>query len=130
DVGDSHSIERERIDLAKASTREEIFRRLNVARDFMIAHLSESADLEEIAASACLSPFHFHRLFKSAFGMTPHEFIAERRAEKAKRLLRTSPLSMTEIAWNVGFETQAAFSKFFSRHVGVAPTEFRVQSRN
>lgn len=117
--------QRDALDLARASTREEIYRRLNVARDFMIAHLDQATDLDQIAAAANLSPFHFHRLFKNAFGMTPHEFIVERRIERSKRLLSTSAAPMAEIAWAVGFESPAAFSKFFSRSQRISPSSFR-----
>lgn len=117
--------QRDGLELARASTREEIYRRLNVARDFMIAHLDQATDLDQIASAANLSPFHFHRLFKNAFGMTPHDFIVERRVERSKRLLASSSTPMAEIAWAVGFESPAAFSKFFSRWQGVSPSAFR-----
>jgi transcriptional regulator GlxA family with amidase domain len=94
----------------------------------MLAHLHESIDLESIAEAACLSPFHFHRLFKAAFGMTPHEFLVARRFEKSRRLLTKSSLSMTEIAWAVGFESQASFSKFFTKSAGLSPKAFRKAS--
>jgi AraC family transcriptional regulator len=120
--------QRDRLDLAKPSTREEIYRRLNLARDYILGHLDSSLDLETIAQNACLSPFHFHRLFKASFGVTPHEFLVEQRLSKARRLLARSSQSITEIGWAVGYETPAAFSKFFSKSTGTSPTAYRQRS--
>jgi AraC family transcriptional regulator len=122
------TIQRESLDATKESTREEIYRRLCIARDFMIANVDKRADLNAIASAACLSPFHFHRLFKSGFGKTPHEFLCEIRLAKAKLLLKSTGLTMTEIAWRIGFESQAAFTKFFSKCAGIPPTAFRAQA--
>jgi AraC family transcriptional regulator len=120
--------QRDNLNFAKASTRDELFKRLNVARDYIMAHVDGTVDLKEIAKAACLSPFHFHRLFKRAFGQTPHEFLSSRRLAKAKRLLAKSEMPVTEIAWAVGFETSAAFSKFFSKSTGSSPRAFRKTS--
>jgi AraC family transcriptional regulator len=117
--------QRDRLDLAKPSTREEIYRRLGSARDYIMAHLDSSLDLETISQTASLSPFHFHRLFKASFGVTPHDFLVEQRVAKAQRLLSKSSQSVTEIGWAVGFETPAAFSKFFSRSTGSSPSAYR-----
>jgi AraC-like DNA-binding protein len=108
--------QRESLDLAKNSTR-----------DFMIANLEKPADLAAIAATATLSPFHFHRLFKSAFRQTPHEFLTAQRIVKAKGLLRNSARPMHEIAWAVGMESAAAFSKLFARTTGMSPSAFRTR---
>ena len=119
--------QRDSLNVAKVSTRDEIYRRLNSARDYMIANLDTKADLAAISHAAALSPFHFHRLFKSAYNQTPHEFLCEIRLAKAKRLLRDTKSSMSEIAWSVGFESQAAFTKFFTRSAGSTPTAYRMQ---
>jgi AraC family transcriptional regulator len=117
--------QRESLDLAKGATREEIYRRLNIARDFMIASLDKPADLKSIAETAALSPFHFHRLFKRAYRETPHEFLTKMRLAKARHLLKTTDLPMHEIAWAIGFESAAAFTKLFTRATGSSPTSFR-----
>ena len=113
------------LDISSESTREEIFRRLNMARDFMFANLSASLDLATISSAASLSPFHFHRLFKRAYKETPHEFLTRLRLAKAKRLLASSDKPLTEVAWYVGFEGPASLSKVFKRTTGVTPLQFR-----
>ncbi len=113
------------LDISSEGTREEIFRRLNRARDFIFANLSESLDLVSISSAASLSPFHFHRLFKRAFAETPHEFLTRLRLAKAKRLLVSSVAPLAEVSWSVGFEGPASFSKVFKRATGVTPLQFR-----
>jgi len=81
-----------RLDLAKSATREEIHLRLNLGRDYILSNLHLPMKLEQIAAAACLSSFHFHRLFTTVFEQTPHSFVTYQRVERAKRLLsRTRP---------------------------------------
>jgi AraC family transcriptional regulator len=119
--------QRDRLDCARGSTKEEIYRRLSVARDFMIANVDGALSLDEIAVEASLSPFHFHRLFKAAFRQTPHQFLMERRLERAKSLLAGTALPMHEIAWAIGLQTAAAFSKFFSSSASISPSAYRKQ---
>src|SRR5204862_6273991 len=79
----------------RASTREELWRRLNRGRDFIHASLESSLTLSGIAAAACLSPFHFLRGFKALFRMTPHEYLSLCRIERAKFLLERTELPIT-----------------------------------
>jgi len=81
--------------------------------------------LEEAASEACMSPFHYQRMFKRAFGESPHDFVTRLRIERAQRLLRTSAMSVTEVCFEVGYESLGSFSTMFSRVVGCTPSEFR-----
>ncbi len=109
----------------RASTREELWRRLNRGRDFMHAHFESALTLSEIARAACLSPFYFLRGFKAVFQMTPHEYLSTCRIERAKFLLERTDLPVTEICFAVGFESLGSFSSWFSRLTGVSPRVWR-----
>lgn len=103
----------------------ETFRRLSTTRDYLAAHHGRVITLEEAAKEACMSPFHYQRMFKRAFGESPHDFVTRLRIERAQRLLRTSGMSVTEVCFEVGYESLGSFSTMFSRVVGCAPSEFR-----
>ena len=109
----------------RAATRVELWRRLNRARDFIRARSGERLALADMAAVACLSPFHFLRGFKAAFRMTPHEFLTACRVERAKFLLDRTELPVTQICFEVGFESLGTFSSWFRRIAGRSPREWR-----
>jgi AraC-like DNA-binding protein len=81
--------------------------------------------LDDIAASVHYSRFHFIRLFRTAYARTPHQYLMQRRIEKAKELLAATDLSVTEICLAVGFESLGSFSTLFRRYVGRAPQQYR-----
>jgi AraC-like DNA-binding protein len=99
--------------------------RLAEARDYIAANFDQRIYLSDIAYRACLSPYHFHRLYSSVYGESPHAFVSRIRIARAESLLRTSGLSIGEICKEVGFESQATFSRRFSLECGYAPTDFR-----
>lgn len=107
------------------SARTELYRRLLRGRDFLLASLSEPIQLKDIAAAACLSPFHFHRSFKRAFGETPHGYLTRHRLQRAAKLLRQTELSVTDVCLSTGFESPGSFCNLFRRHYGAAPGKFR-----
>jgi AraC family transcriptional regulator len=82
--------------------------------------------MEQMAAVARLSLYHFARQFKAATGLPPHQFVILRRVERAKELLQAgTALSLAEVAAHVGFSDQSQFSHNFKRIVGVTPGQFR-----
>lgn len=105
----------------------EIYRRLQLARAYMDDCFHLPLQLEHIAQQACFSPYHFLRLFHSAFQRTPHQYLIARRIEKAKQLLKTSDLSVTEVCFEVGFQSLGSFSSLFHKLVGQAPSHYRVE---
>jgi AraC-like DNA-binding protein len=105
------------------------FARLCRARDFLGASYRERLTLEDGAKQACLSPFHFSRLFARAFGETPHEFVTRLRIETAKRLLLAGNHSVTDICFDVGYESLGSFSTKFRSLTGLSPSAFRRQAR-
>jgi AraC-like DNA-binding protein len=107
----------------KPSTREELFRRVSRGRDFLHAQACENVSLAEAARVSFLSPYHFHRAFRGAFGISPHEYLTRLRITEAARLLRTAPdMSVTQVAGTVGFESPTSFSSLFRRQTGVSPS--------
>jgi len=100
-------------------------RRLRRAVELMHAKLDRELPLEELAAAAYLSPFHFSRLFKKVTGASPHAYLATLRIERAQQLLATTDLSITEISTRVGYASSSHFGKAFRQANGLTPRAFR-----
>jgi AraC-like DNA-binding protein len=109
----------------KASTREELWRRIQRGRNVMEGSLGRPLDLNQVAREATLSPFHFHRGFTRLFGETPHAYLTRRRMEQAAGLLQATEMPVTEVCLAVGYQSPGAFSTLFRKHSGVSPREFR-----
>ncbi|MEC4816056.1 MAG: AraC family transcriptional regulator [Scytonema sp. PMC 1069.18] len=92
--------------------------------DYVHEHLYQDLKLVELSAIAQLSPYHFLRLFKQRMGITPHQYILQRRIDKAKHLLKHSNLSIADIAMQTGFSDQSHLTRCFKRKVGVTPKQF------
>jgi AraC-like DNA-binding protein len=113
------------IDAARLSTRVELYKRLHRARDYMHAYLDHPITIEDMAAVAYLSPYHFLRAFRAAFGLTPHAYLVRQRITWAKFLLRRTHQPITDICFAVGFEGLGSFSRLFRRLTGLSPREYR-----
>jgi len=108
---------------------EETFARLYRSREFLAASLDHRIGLREAAAHACLSPYHYHRMFVRAFGETPHEFLTRLRIDRAKQMLARDECPVTEVCLAVGYESLGSFSSRFRAAVGYSPSEFQRQLR-
>ena len=106
---------------------QDMWRRLNRARRFIDQHYYLPLNLDQIAQQACFSRFHFIRLFQQVFNKTPHQYLSERRIQRAKELLDASNLTVTEVCFEVGFESLGSFSSLFRKHVGVSPVSYRAR---
>lgn len=100
---------------------------LRRAKDLMDRSYSGALDLDDLAAAAHCSRFHFLRSFRAAYGETPTRYLTRRRVERAKELLRAVNLSVTEVCCLVGFASLGSFSARFSELVGMSPTAYRLQ---
>jgi len=109
---------------ARAATRVELFRRVLRGRDFLLAQTGERASLDDAARAACLSPYHFHRAFRQAFGETPHQARTRYRLERAAALLAAGQ-RVTDVCLAAGFESLGSFSSLFTRIYGVTPRDYR-----
>src|ERR1022692_3792304 len=97
----------------------------SAARDYLAAHYARPVFLAEASRQACLSPFYFNRLFTQSSNETPHEFVTRRRIERAKMPLLAGNHSVTEICFEVGYESLGSFSTRFSSLTGLSPAAFR-----
>jgi AraC family transcriptional regulator len=100
------------------------FKRRRVV-EFIEAHLDRPINLARLAAVVHLSPFHFHRQFKRATGSTPHQYIVQKRIERAKALLSDSQLPLVEVAAQAGFANQSHFGSTFRKVTSMTPRGFR-----
>lgn len=118
-------IEAAGIHTAKSSVREELFRQLNLARDYALANLSKPLGLNELSGVAAMSPFHFHRVHRQAFGETPHDFVTRARISRASRLLAKG-LDVEDVTLALGFESAPSFCRLFKAKTGMTPGRYRV----
>ncbi len=93
------------------------------------AHSDRQIDLEQAAATAGLSPFHFLRVFADVLGVTPHQYLVRSRLRHAARLLADDSRAITDIAYDVGFGDLSNFVRTFHRAAGVSPRGFRQASK-
>lgn len=93
--------------------------------DFFDANLAGDMALVDLAAECGLSTSHFTRAFRATFGMPPHRFLTERRITRAKDLMATSSMTLSEIAMVCGFADQSHFARVFGARVGVTPRRWR-----
>ncbi|MEU8820725.1 helix-turn-helix transcriptional regulator [Actinoplanes sp. NPDC048796] len=105
----------------------EDLRRLRRARDVMDRDYAEPLDVPALARVALMSPGHFSRSFRSAFGETPYSYLMTRRIERAKALLRRGDLSVTEVCFAVGCTSLGSFSSRFTELVGESPSAYRAR---
>ena len=106
-----------------------LYRRVVRAKLYIDEHYAEGVDLANIADEACFSKFHFIRLFRTIYGKTPHQYLTERRIERAKELLSANDLRVTDVCFEVGFQSLGSFSALFRRYVGDGPQSFRERQK-
>jgi transcriptional regulator GlxA family with amidase domain len=102
--------------------------RLRKARDRMDREYAEPLDVPALARTALMSPGHFQRLFREAYGETPYSYLMTRRVERAKTLLRRGDLTVTEVCFAVGCTSLGSFSSRFTELVGESPSAYRARS--
>jgi AraC-like DNA-binding protein len=102
-------------------------RRMLRSRDAMDRAFAQPLDVPALARVAHVSAAHFSRQFRSTFGETPHRYLQRRRVERAMELLRETERSVTEICFDVGFNSLGTFSRTFRAIVGESPSAYRAR---
>lgn len=104
---------------SRQATRVEIFRRIGWSTDFIHTFYARMLTMDGLARSACLSKFHFIRLFRAVHGLTPFAYLQRKRAEVARRLLQSTSFSLDKIAAQVGFDSRSTMFRQLRRLTGV-----------
>lgn len=107
----------------KAETRKELLRRITAGKEFMDKQWMLPLYMEQIALECGLSEYHFFRLFKAVFGISPHQYLIRKRLDEALNLLRKRTCSISDAAFICGFSDIYSFSKAFKKQYGMAPTK-------
>jgi AraC-like DNA-binding protein len=100
-------------------------RHLQRAKDLADARYAEPLTVADLARAARLSPAHFSREFRAAFGESPHQYLLTRRLERAAALLRTTDWSVARVCTAVGLTSVGSFTTSFGRMFGRSPTQYR-----
>ena len=109
------TVQMQRLPALKTATQREICRRLALAVDLVHASYDKGIGLAEMAAAACLSKFHFLRLFTELHGITPHAYLQRKRALAAHRLLDSTSLGTSQVARRVGFNSRSTMVRQLRR---------------
>jgi AraC family transcriptional regulator len=109
----------------RQATRVEIYRRVMLAANYIHSHFDGDIDLDRLATEACLSKFHFLRLFRAVMGVTPYAYLLRRRAGVARHLIATTALTLDEIAQQVGLTTRSSLFRQLRRWTNSRPGELR-----
>lgn len=102
---------------------------VRLARRFLDRNYDKPVTIRQVSRVAALSPYHFIRLFRRTYRQTPHQYLVQQRIARAKELLRTTDLPITEICMMVGFESLGSFSTLFRRVAGVSPSAYRLSAQ-
>ena len=105
-----------------------LYRRIVFAKIFIDEHYADPIDLNDIAGEAFFSKFHFIRLFKKAYGKTPHQYLIWVRIESAKLFLKEN-ISVAEVCYAVGFDAISSFTHLFKRITKVTPSVYKQKQR-
>ncbi|MGK8485675.1 helix-turn-helix transcriptional regulator [Nocardia asiatica] len=100
---------------------------LRRAKDVADREYADPLNLDELAAAAGVSKYHFLRAFAAVYGLTPAAYLAERRIERAQDLLRATNLTVTEVCMLVGYSSLGSFSSKFRQLVGVTPSQYQAK---
>lgn len=116
---------REQLELvaSKSGLSDYQYEQVWLSKNYMDRNYPEKIELDEIASKACMSRFHYIRIFRQIYGVTPRHYLRDVRIEKAKQLLRQG-WAVNSVCTAVGYESTATFSTTFKRGTGYSPTEY------
>ncbi|WP_461788935.1 helix-turn-helix domain-containing protein [Pedobacter sp.] len=114
-----------KLSFTKTKTKEEILKRLAIAKDYINSNYDKNVLLEDISACCCLSVNHLLRTFKEAYGISPYQYLIQLRINRAKHLLKSTNYPLSEIVCLIGFENTSSFIRLFKQMVKMTPAKFR-----
>jgi len=103
---------------------------VRLAKAYIMQHLTEPLSLETVSSNVNVSPFHFCKVFKRGTGMTFTDYVNHVRVEKARRMLLRPGARITDVAYDVGFQSLSHFNRSFRRIVNESPTEYRARLKS
>lgn len=109
----------------KTKTKEEILKRLVLAKEYINSNFNHNVLLEDISTYCCLSVNHLLRTFKEAYGISPYQYLMQLRINRAKHLLKTTDYPLSEVVGLVGFENTSSFIRLFKHATQMTPSKFR-----
>lgn len=115
----------EKLHFLNPSTKIEILRRLNLAKEYLYSNYNQNISLEDLAEYSCLSVNHLLRTFKQAFNLTPHQFLIQLRLKRAQLLLKSTTYPINEVVNLIGFECPSSFIRLFKTHYKITPLKYR-----
>ena len=119
----------EAVPAGRPATRRELFRRVQLGADYIETNFRAPLALARIAQAACLSPFHFLRVFRAVHGITPGQFLQAKRLRVAERLIGESALGLEEVAALAGFGSRSTLFRQLRRRHGQAGSALRAAQR-
>ena len=113
------------ISAKKRATRLELYKRLNIVKDYLTSCYNEDITLERMAETCYLNAFHLLREFKKLYRITPHQYLTTVRLQQAKKLISSSKASISNVMQEIGFQDPTSFNRLFKKHYGVSPNVYR-----
>ncbi|QIL39511.1 helix-turn-helix transcriptional regulator [Pedobacter sp. HDW13] len=120
----------DKLSFIKTKTRQEVLKRLTLAKEYISSNYNQNITLEQIAEQACLSVNHLLRTFKEAYEISPYQFLMQLRLNRAKKLLQTTSYSLNEIVGLVGFECPSSFIRLFKHTFNITPLKYKKSRLN
>jgi AraC family transcriptional regulator len=115
----------EKLHVLNPTTRIEVIRRLNMAKEYLYSNYNRNISLEDLAENSCLSVNHLLRTFKQAFNQTPHQYLTDIRLKKARLMLKSTNYPVSEIVHTIGFENASSFIRLFKKKMQTTPIAYR-----
>lgn len=106
----------------KFDTKKDLFRRISKGQEYINTFFLKPLTIEQVSKEAAMSEYHFFRLFKTIYGISPHQYILKKRLEHGLNILKQDKSAVSIAAYECGFADIHAFSKAFKKHFGYAPS--------
>jgi len=113
------------LNVQKESTRVELLKRVAIAREYIITNYNKKFSLKDVAQASCLSVNHLLRTFKAVYGVSPYQFLAIVKLEKAKHFLEESNYQIAYISFLIGFDSISSFIRLFKSVFNITPLKYK-----